>query len=349
MNRLDYIRPFLWPFSLLYGLVVYVRNFLFDKGIFSSEKFSIPVICVGNITVGGTGKTPHVEYLIRLLQKDYKVAVLSRGYKRKTTGFYLVEPHGKVEETGDEALQIKQKFPEILFAVEADRRKGIRKLRDEYQAEIVILDDAFQHRKVTPGLSIVLLDSNRLPRQDSFLPSGNLRDGLYSMKRADITLLTKLSAPLEENEKKRILSDNKASRQAFATRFAYGVPSDIFSGEKLDRELKECDVLLVTGLANPKPLEDYLHTKAKNVQALTFPDHHAYNVRDLAQIEKAFDELRGEKKIIVTTEKDQVKLQKLISQQEQQKWYVIGIEVLFEEEEQKAFDGLIRDYLKSYE
>jgi tetraacyldisaccharide 4'-kinase len=186
------VRPLLLPLSLLYGLVVLIRNLLFDFRIMRSTRFKLPVISVGNITVGGTGKTPHVEYLVQLLKNDFKLAVLSRGYKRKTKGFILASKKTGVADIGDEPLQIKLKFPDVNIAVEHNRVKGVRTLIERIpKLNLVILDDAYQHRYIRPGLSILLVDYNRPIFHDMLLPAGNLRESWHNAKRADIIIITK--------------------------------------------------------------------------------------------------------------------------------------------------------------
>ncbi len=326
------LRSILFPFSIVYGLVVYIRNRLYDWEIFKSQSFDIPVICVGNITVGGTGKTPHVEYLIRLYQDNYNVAVLSRGYGRKTKGFLWVETTDIAENVGDEPLQMKQKFPHIAFAVDEKRARGIAQLQERGYT-LVILDDAFQHRAVKPSKSIVLMDYNRLPHKDYYLLSGNLRDGRYALKRADIVLVTKCPKQLSEKEKQQILVKNKVKAPCFFTHFEYGDFCNLQTTKPI-KSIAGFEVLLVTGIANPLPLRKHLEEKGARVKQLTFPDHHNYSENDLQKVNRAFSELSSSRKIIFTTEKDKVKLLPLLQAKSEllSSFYYVPIRVVFEQE-----------------
>lgn len=304
------LRPFLLPFSLVYGLVVCLRNKFYDWGIFSSQSFAIPVICVGNITVGGTGKTPHVEYLVGEYKDSCKLAVLSRGYGRKTKGFRYVAVTNTASEVGDEPLQMKQKFPEITFAVDEKRARGIWQLQSEGY-EMVILDDAFQHRAVQPSKTIVLLDYNRLPHKDYYLPSGNLREGRYALRRADIVLITKCPVAVTEKERARIIRKNKVKVPCFFTHFEYGKLHS-FKEEEIAEDLKGKTVLLVTGIANPEPLVNYIKEKGAKLQILNYPDHYDFKEKDLHDVLRKFDKIVCNNKIVLTTEKDKVKLLPLL-------------------------------------
>lgn len=305
-KSIEYLRIILLPFSWLYGLIIFIRNKLYDKGVFKSEKFTIPVICIGNITAGGTGKTPHTEYLIRLLSSKRKLAVLSRGYGRSSKGFYYVERDSPVSLVGDEPLQMKQKFPQVTIAVDADRCNGIRKLQAD-GAEIVLLDDAFQHRAVTPSHTIVLMDYNRLPHKDFYLPAGNLRDGIYSLKRADVLLITKAPQEMDEEEKALLTLRYGENKSLFFSHFAYTSLRPYLRGEKIMPK-KGMHILLVTGIASPRPLQKYFEEKGCAVTMCRFPDHYKFSKKDLQTIAWRFKTIRAERKIIVTTEKDKVKL-----------------------------------------
>ncbi len=332
------LRKLLFPISILYGIVVYVRNKCYDRGLFSSKSFEIPIICVGNITVGGTGKTPHTEYLIRQFQKQHKIAVLSRGYGRKTKGFRLVETTDSAENVGDEPLQMKQKFAEITVAVDEKRARGIVKLQ-ELGCDLVILDDAFQHRSVKPLKSIVLMDYNRLPNNDFYLPSGNLRDGLSALQRADIICITKCSKSLSEQEKQQIIAQNKVQTPCFFTHFEYG-SFRAFATDKIVEVCENLEVLLVTGIANPMPLQNYLESKGITVDSLQYADHYDFSEKDFQKIEMAFSRIESANKIILTTEKDKVKLYPLLQKQQHlmQNFYYLPIQVAFEnEKEQQKF------------
>ena len=214
----------LYPFSILYRIVTDIRNLLYNTGIFQSEEFDLPVICIGNITVGGTGKTPHAEYLIDLLRKDFKVALLSRGYKRRSKGFRIVSHSSSVAETGDEPLQVFLKFPDILVAVDRDRANGIRTIMKEHpETEVIILDDGFQHRKVKAGLSILLIDFNRLITRDYLMPYGNLRENRNNRKRADVIVVSKVPETSSGSDMEKITREvqSKERQKLFFTSILY--------------------------------------------------------------------------------------------------------------------------------
>ncbi len=321
------LRKLLYPIAMLYGGVVFVRNKCYAWGIFASQSFTIPVVCVGNITVGGTGKTPHTEYFIRQFSNKYKIAVLSRGYGRKTKGFRFVEVTDSAENVGDEPLQMKQKFPEICVAVDERRARGIQKLQ-ELGCDLVLLDDAFQHRSVSPSKSIVLMDYNRLPQHDCFLPTGNLRDGRSALQRADFVFVTKCPQKLTALEKQNIIRKNKLNCPCFFTHFEYG-KTQSFAENKPFENFADLAILLVTGIANPKPLEAYLKSKNSTVKSLYYADHYDFKDNDLQE---------ASHKIIVTTEKDKVKLLPLLQNDAEllSQFYYLPIKVAFETQEDET-------------
>lgn len=341
-KSIEIMRIALLPLSWLYGLIIFVRNYCYDKGWFVSEKYRIPVLSVGNITVGGTGKTPHTEYLIRLLRDDYKIAVLSRGYGRKTKGFIEVVLELTATEVGDEPLQMKQKFPEITVAVDEDRRNGISLLQEQ-GIELVLLDDAFQHRAVIPRKSILLMDYGRLPHKDYYLPTGNLRDGLYSVKRADIVLVTKSPQNITEAERVEIQRKNKIKQPVFFTHLSYGDLSSYDDTVKI-ADLANYEILLVTGIANPKPLELYLKAKNANVSTLHFPDHYHFSFKDLSKIKDKWEKIQSDNKLILTTEKDKVKLQWLLNNSDShliEYFYYLPVTIAFEKGAEVIFRRLL--------
>ena len=306
----------LLPVAALYGAGVRLRNFFFDKGILREHTFSVPVICIGNLTVGGTGKTPHTEYLIRLLRPEYQVAVLSRGYKRKSKGFVLGNPETPIEEIGDEPYQMLHKFPDIYVAVDEDRCEGIRQLTDGHTApgtRVILLDDAFQHRYVKPGFSILLTDYNRLITRDKLLPAGRLREPVGGKRRADIILVSKCPSGLTEEEQKAIRKEiaPAPSQSLFYTTLAYGRLQALFAAEperKLESLQADEHILLLTGIASPAPLIRKLSEYSPHVTPLTFPDHHAFDAEDMRRIRTAFEKLPEGKRLVITTEKDAARL-----------------------------------------
>lgn len=302
---------FLLPFSLLYGLATGTRNFMFHIGILKSARFPIPVLCVGNITVGGTGKTPHTELLIAELKKKFRVACLSRGYKRKTSGFILADDRSTAREIGDEPMQIKHKFPDITVACDSKRVRGIEKLlASEQPPEVIVLDDAFQHRYVQADKNILLVDYNRPVFEDCLLPAGRLRESTKALKRADYIIVTKCPATLQPIER-RIWSKHlkiKPYQQLFFTTLSYGPIRELSSQAEDIHPGPGSSILCVTGIARPAPYVEYLKTFTPAVQELHYPDHHAFTPKDIRQIGQAFEEIENKEKYIFTTEKDAARL-----------------------------------------
>ncbi len=360
MTEHVHINRSLLPFSWLYGTVVGMRNKLFDWGILRSEEFSIPVISVGNITVGGTGKTPHIEYLIRLLKKDYRVAVLSRGYKRKTSGFVLAGETTTSRDIGDEPSQIRRKFPDILVAVDQKRRRGIHKLLELPEGkrpEIILLDDAFQHRYVKPSLSILLTDSHRLIYEDVLLPAGRLRESASNNFRAGIVIVTKCPEAFKPIDYRVITKHlNLYPYQSlFFTSMRYGQITPVFPETDHPvfslKDLKErkISVLLLAGIANPQPLEKTIAQHAHSVEKMIFPDHHSFSQGDMARLEKKYAEMPGGSKIILTTEKDAERLvnRKDISESVKNALYYLPIEVIFNLNQSTDFKQKIIEHVRT--
>ena len=302
----------LMPFTVIYRIIIFMRNLLFDWKILPSRGFDIPIISVGNIAVGGTGKTPHIEYLIRFLTKDYRVAVLSRGYKRKTSGFILANHRSAVPEIGDEACQVKRKFPDVIVAVDEKRTRGIQELLNmEDGPDIILLDDAFQHRYVKPGLSLLLDDFSRPAKKDYLLPAGRLREPFASKKRADIILVTKSPGDIKPGDRQRRIEETAPSRyqHVYFTRMIPGAISGIFNGhfQQTTAEMKPA-VLLVSGIAHPSTIKPMVQNVGTRIQELIFRDHHEYTETDANKILREFLGMEQENAIILTTEKDAVKL-----------------------------------------
>ena len=323
------LKPFKILASFLYWLAVALRNKLYDWGIFKSKEFSMPIIVMGNITVGGTGKTPHTEFLVKTLSKEVELAVLSRGYKRKTRGFHYVKSESTVREVGDEPLQMKRKFPEVTFAVEANRVKGIERLkRDMEELDVVLLDDAFQHRRLKPSLSIVLIDYNRPLHKDRMLPWGRLRDTRSQLKRADVVIITKCPDSLKPIDMKLLEKDTQLLpyQRLFLSKLSYGEPLAVFPGEA--PALPDTDLLasafVVTGIATPAPFVEYVSKMVKKVGSLEFLDHHSFTKKDidkLARVAKDYD-------VVFTTEKDATRLKELpLPDELKQRLFFIPIEV----------------------
>ncbi|MEZ4811789.1 MAG: tetraacyldisaccharide 4'-kinase [Allomuricauda sp.] len=297
-----FLRKIAFPFSPVYALVVHIRNFLYDVGFFKSVSFTTPTLCVGNLSVGGTGKTPMVEYLIRLLE-GHKIAVLSRGYKRKSTGFLLAGPESTVNDLGDEPYQLFRKFPKISLAVDADRRNGIARLEALVKPDIILLDDAFQHRRVKPSFSILLTAYGNLFVDDWYLPSGTLRDSKKEADRANMVIVTKCPESISDAERTSITRKLrlKSHQSILFSKLRY---SDSIQGEggtimELS-QLKGKEVALVTGIASPRPLLDYLKSKEIESKHFEFGDHHNFTEKEI----QSFSHFQ----IILTTEKDYVRL-----------------------------------------
>ncbi|RPH73548.1 tetraacyldisaccharide 4'-kinase [bacterium] len=352
-------RTILWPFSLLYGIAVGVRNRFFDRGRLPSVAFGVPVISVGNITAGGTGKTPHVEYLAALLSGRHRVAVLSRGYGRKTGGFILLGKNSKASEAGDEPVQIKRKFPGIEVAVCNDRVQGIKKLLEMDPApEIILLDDAFQHRYVKPRVSVLLVNYNRPVFRDMLLPAGNLREPWKNAKRADIVIVTKCTVPLPGHEMSSFVSKLKVrdGQSVYFTTYAYGEPVFLYPGDHAQHEdltfgmlqKQGAGILLVTGVADPRPLKDFLSGKAEVSASITYGDHHNFTAADIGNISAKFGSIRKDKKYIMVTEKDAVRIadMKISDKKLREALCYIPVKVKFLAGGEASFTGRLEYFLK---
>ncbi|WP_206366840.1 tetraacyldisaccharide 4'-kinase [Sphingobacterium sp. SGL-16] len=336
------LRWILLPFSLIYHVIIWVRNLLYDFQIFKSKSFDIPTIVIGNLAIGGTGKSPMTEYLIRLLKDEYKIATLSRGYGRKTKGFRLVELSSQAIEVGDEPLQFKKKFPEITVAVNEDRCAGIEKLQEYH--DVIILDDAFQHRKLKPGYSILLFDFQSLYQPIILLPTGNFRDIFSSTKRADLIIITKCPEIISENKKAHIehLIRKHNTAPIFYTRIGYDKPLNIL-GKTYAEELTDKYIVLCCGIANPTPLVDYLETKGNKVQLVQFPDHHNYTAGDYEKIKAIFNQIEFPNKLIITTEKDLQRIDK--ESFIDYPLLYIPIHLQTADKQQLTFDHFIKNYI----
>lgn len=347
------INDWLLPFSWIYGSIVRFRNWLFDMGLKKSKSFSIPIISVGNITVGGSGKTPHVEYLIRLLHDKAKIAVLSRGYKRKSHGYVLAEESTTMPEIGDEPFQMHQKFSDIYVAVDAKRARGIENLQNDEatkDVDVVLLDDAFQHRYVKPGINILLVDYHRLIIYDKMLPAGRLREPLSGKNRADIVIITKCPKDLKPMEF-RVLTkamDLYPFQKLYFTSIDYDTPKGVFEEKQIELDkLQDYHVLLLTGIASPKQMEHDLKPMTKDITNLSFGDHHSFKGKDIDRINNTFESM-PEPRIIITTEKDAVRLRETEGLYEKVKsnMYELPIKVSFMLDQQDNFNEKIISYVR---
>lgn len=303
-------RYLLFPVSLIHAFVLLLRNYGFDKGWFTVHRYNFPLICVGNLATGGTGKTPMVEWLVGHFKDQYRIATLSRGYKRKTRGFGIASDQTTALEIGDEPMLFHQKFPHITVAVGEERAEAIpHLLQDRPDTELIILDDAFQHRSVHAGLNIVLSEYRNLFTRDFIFPSGDLRDLRKSARRAEILVVTKCPPLITTEEMNQIRNElaRWSKAQVLFSCLAYGTPKHLFQEEL--RILKG-PVLLVCGIANPRPLKEYLNQQVTTYDMLRFPDHHIFDTDDLNEILKQFKKIQSEGGVILTTEKDGVRLKK---------------------------------------
>ncbi len=344
------VRILLLPFSLIYGLVVCIRNWMFDKKIIQSASFNLPLIGVGNLVVGGTGKSPMVELLLEKLKPDFKVAVLSRGYKRKTQGYALATEDTNALEIGDEPMQFFNKFPDVTVAVGEERIVAIPQLlHDRPDTEVIILDDAFQHRYVKAGFNILLTDVNNLFTRDWFLPTGDLRDQKKSYLRADIIVITKCPPDLSLAEKHHLIReiDPADHQKIFFSAISYGEPYQIITKEKY-KPLRDTEALLVTGIANPDPLKKHLEEFFKEYDEMAFGDHHIFTIDDLKSILKRFQRIESDHKIILTTEKDSVRLLKFAQQLKELPLFVIPIRPVILFHEEKEFMHLITTFIQDF-
>ena len=343
-------RYLLFPFSLVYGAIVWLRNWLFDKNVLKSASFNFPLICIGNLAAGGTGKTPMVEYLVRLLKANFETATLSRGYKRKTEGFAIAGPGTTALEIGDEPMQFHEKFPDVTVAVGEERLVAIPQLlHDKPGTQVIILDDAFQHRTVRAGLNILLTEYRNLYTRDLMLPAGDLRDIRLSRKRADIIIVTKCKPALSEEERRSIVTeiDPLEGQAVYFTEIVYGTPYHLFNKREMAIS-HDMDTLLVCGIANPMPIKEFLTTHVHTYDMLRFPDHHIFNSDDLEEIRKQFNKINSSQKIILTTEKDAVRLQKFETELNDFPIYVMPIEHAFLFEEGEKFNKSVMEFVGAF-
>jgi tetraacyldisaccharide 4'-kinase len=352
-----FLRIILFPFSILYGCLVFVRNKCYDWGLFSSTEFQLPTISVGNLSAGGTGKTPHIEYLIRLLKNEFYIATLSRGYGRKTKGFLLADTQATASDIGDEPMQFKKKFSGLRVAVDGKRVRGIKKLIAEYPSlQSILLDDAFQHRAVKPGMSIVLTDFSKMYLNDFMLPTGSLREFRSGMQRADIIIVTKCPEILLPIERKRLLNEinPQPHQRVYFSYIKYGdfIPVNGEGTNLLAKEFyfdRNFSIALLTGIANTKPLDYYLKDKVKNLTPIKYPDHHAFTKTDIEAIQKIFNNIAAANKIILTTEKDAMRLKDPAYAEmiKNMPLFYIPIEIEFHHKDKEEFNEQLIHYVRA--
>ncbi|MEY2835877.1 MAG: tetraacyldisaccharide 4-kinase [Bacteroidota bacterium] len=339
-------RLFLFPLTLLYGLAVRLRNYLYTKKVIEGIAFNIPVFCVGNLSVGGTGKSPMVDYMIGLLKRQYPVATISRGYKRRTSGYVLAGEKTTAIEIGDEPMQFHLSHPDVAVSVCEKRIEAVPELLfDRPETKVIILDDAFQHREIQAGLQIILTEYNNLYTRDMFLPAGDLRDQVSSANRADVIIVTKCPPDLSEHGRFLVLQELSPAQhqQVFFTSIQYGIPHHIIHGTPY-KLTKDIEVLLICGIANPTPLTSYVHDESKTYDALFYNDHHLFSIDDVNEIKYRFDEVLEGERIILTTGKDAVRLTRYKEQLESLPFYVLPISVHFLFGQASEFDALVLSY-----
>jgi tetraacyldisaccharide 4'-kinase len=350
------LKILLLPLAYLYGVVTYVRNSLYDSRILKEKRFdSVHTIGVGNLAVGGAGKTPLVEYLLRLLLiHEPKIAVLSRGYKRKTTGFILADESSSALEIGDEPLIYKTKYP-VQVAVDANRVHGIKKLiaLEEKAPKIILMDDVFQHRAVRSGLNIVVTDYNNLYYKDVMLPAGTLREFKGGIERADLIIVSKLPDNTSPVEIRTITKDisPRAHQRVFFSYLKYGELYSIHNHtDRLDtlNELFRFRVISFAGIANAQPMVNYLKEYSAELRHLPFDDHHEYSLKDLHDIQRYYDSFEGSNKLLVTTEKDFMRLKNadVWEAAQQMNIYILPVEVTFKDKEEEL-NEIILKYVRS--
>ena len=335
-------RIILLPFAWIYGIVLTLRHLLFDWGILSSSKFEQPIIVIGNLSLGGTGKSPHTLYLAHLLS-NYKTAILSRGYRRQSKGFRLVEVDSNVWETGDEPLMFKRSNPEVMVSVCEDRCEGIRRLNaTSSPPNVILLDDAYQHRKLQPGLSVLLFDYKSLNQPSFLIPAGNRRDVMNRWKKADIILITK--SPERGNYKELSYRDKFKGKEVFFSRYEYKHLLSFDGKESPLSIMKDKSIVLVTGIADSNALKNKVEEYAKDLNHMNYDDHHDFTQNDIVNIQKNMVMFAPEKSIYLTTSKDRTRLISMISTSEHKNWF--SIEIGVEIDESEKFDKLIVNYVE---
>lgn len=344
----------LFPFAVIYGIITSIRNLLYDWKFLKSKPVDVHTICIGNLAVGGTGKTPHTEYLIRLLQNDYRLATLSRGYKRKSSGFILADENCNAEDIGDEPYQYKTKNPELYVAVDTNRLNGIKRLMDrDNPPNVVLLDDAFQHRALKCELNIVVSEFSNLYIHDCMMPAGHLRESKKGINRADIIIVSKTPEKTTAVEIRNVTKDLKplAHQHLFFTWLKYGELTGFQTpSETIDtlNDLFRYRIVVFTGIGNPEPMITYLKEYSSSVRHIQYPDHHTFTLQNLVDIRAELDAIEGGNKIVVTTEKDAMRLKAtdLEDMTNTLPLYVLPIEVDFKDKTQE-FNDIILNYVRT--
>jgi len=337
-------------FNIMYAFISSLRSYLFDNGVFKSSEFDLPIINVGNLAVGGSGKTPHIEYIIRLLNKEFNIATLSRGYGRKTKGYQEVSLESTANECGDEPLQIKNSFPNIRVFVGENRVEAITKLLFDYpHIDVILLDDAYQHRAIKAGLNILLTEYSKIFTRDKSMPLGRLREYPSAAKRADMVIITK--SPTDISEKEKLELSNEISQFTNAPVLFSGINYSDFTAYNSIKNVGDIEnILLISALANPKPMFDYLKSKysPKNIEHIEFRDHHYFSDKDIYEFIQKFNSFAEQNKIIVISEKDAARLRVATKETAFEKLpvFILPIEVSFNADSKRIFNEKITNYVR---
>jgi tetraacyldisaccharide 4'-kinase len=353
MFRQRFIQILLSPFALIYGIVVYFIHFFYETGLLKASSFSIPVVAVGNLSIGGAGKTPHIEYLIELLKDYVNISTLSRGYKRQTSGFKLVEPSDTALTVGDEPLQYKRKYPDIVVAVSESRAYAIPLIIQRHPSmQTILLDDAFQHRSVRPGLNILLTPFANLFTRDFLLPAGRLREWRAGYKRANIIIVSKCPPVLSPEIRGEIIKEIKPfpHQKLYFSYYQYGYPYSFFNTSERITLDNGIDIILLSAIASTDYVMNYLSEKVKSIYEIEYEDHHHFNNYDIERIIKVYSGLSNDRKIIITTEKDAMRLEPFMKSLYDQKIpvYILPVKVVFHDEDKVGFDIDIKSYLTNF-
>ncbi len=344
-------RVLLLPFALIYGWIVSIRNWMYDKNYLHSVRFNVPLICVGNLSLGGTGKSPMVEHLLSILSEEYKIGTLSRGYKRKTKGYALADQNTTALEIGDEPMQFHIKFPHVSVAVGERRIEAIPQLiQDVPKIQAIILDDAFQHREIVADFNILLTEYDNLYCDDFFIPTGDLRDHRDAAKRAAIIIVTKCPDNLNTIERDEIIEKiyPEQHQSVFFTTIQYETPYHIYNpADQWILTLRD-EVLLVCGIANPLPLKNYIHEHTHTYYQISYSDHHIFSIEDLQEMKEKFDQINSKSKLILTTEKDAVRLVKYTQELNNIPLYVLPIKPKFLFDSERNFNELVLNYVAQF-
>ena len=336
-------RWYFYPLAVVYHLITAIINKMYDFGIFKSVRFRVPIIGVGNLSVGGSGKSPMVMYLAKLLSNNFRMGILSRGYGRKTKGYYIVNYESNYQMVGDEAMQLFQRFKnKFVIAVCEDRVKGAKKIIADMDLELLVLDDSYQHRAIKPGFNILLTDYNEPYFNDFLLPAGDLRESRNGSKRADIIMVTKCPKDLTQEQEQNYIAKIKPryGQKVFFSSIQYDENLQSKYGQISIEKLADCEVLLITGIANPTPLVEELSQYTQNVKHLKFRDHHSFSQEDIKKIADEYKKM-GENKLILTTEKDYARLMSFEYFWEKLFYWGINTEIKNKEE----FNQIILNYV----